>query len=323
MPAGSTALAAYATFAAAQGDDICSLRCTVEDESGESASDLCDALLGSGAQSASVEEFRPQGLAEQPLYSGSERRVWERCTVTTHFPPGTDVAAALKRAAAWTGRTQPLRYQIAEVVAEEWVQTIRDSYRPSKVADRLWIIPDWCEPPDAGAVNVRLEPGLAFGTGEHPTTRLCLRWLHARRSDLAGRRVMDYGTGSGVLAVAALLLGAESAAATDVDPLAVRAAGANAALNGVADRLVAVPCEADPHSPEPLRTAGALATAGSASFDVCVANILQGPLLALAPRLAGYSVPGGLLALSGILAAQAPAVQAAYAPYFSGFELTC
>jgi ribosomal protein L11 methyltransferase len=156
---------------------------------------------------------------------------------------------------------------VEEIRAQDWEASIRESYLPVEVGPGLWVVPAWSPPPsDPGAVVVLLEPGLAFGTGDHPTTRLCLRWLHAQR--LGGRSVMDYGTGSGVLAAAALVMGAARAVGTDVEPLAVRAAAQNAALNGVGARLTALVCSADVAGEEPMAAAGA--PPEERLFDVCV-----------------------------------------------------
>jgi ribosomal protein L11 methyltransferase len=224
----------------------------------------------------------------------------------------------------------PPAISVEAVRAQDWEAAIKASYQPVEVASGLWIVPTWCvdgEGSDSapwtalGAKQLILEPGLAFGTGDHPTTRLCLRWLQklSENGALKGCSVMDYGTGSGVLAVAALLLGAQRAVGTDVEPLAVRSADQNAALNGVGGAFTALRCGADLAAPEPLEEAGM--PEPDRKFSVVVANILRGPLLELAPRLAGYAAPGAALGLSGILESQAPVVIEAYTPWFEGFEM--
>lgn len=162
----------------------------------------------------------------------------------------TDSAAALGLASA--------AIHVEEVRAQDWESSIKDSYQPVEVSPGLWIVPTWAQPPDSGAINLILEPGLAFGTGDHPTTRLCLTWLRQlqRAGHLKQSTVMDYGTGSGILATAALLLGASRAVGTDVEPLAVKAAAQNAAINGVSGSFVPLLCAADLHAPEPLEEAG-------------------------------------------------------------------
>jgi ribosomal protein L11 methyltransferase len=178
-------------------------------------------------------------------------------------------------------------------------------------------------------VKLILEPGLAFGTGDHPTTRLCLKWLQAlhikANTTTSGTnntvRVMDYGTGSGVLAVAALLLGATTAIGTDVEHLAVRSATQNAALNNVDDRFTALQCGVDLNAPEPMEEQGYPVEERLQAFQIVVANILRGPLVELAPRLAQYAGPNAVLGLSGILETQAPEVIEAYSPWFDNFQV--
>ena len=173
-----------------------------------------------------------------------------------------------------------------------------------------------------------LEPGLAFGTGDHPTTRLCLKWLQKLKINTLSTstspnavRVMDYGTGSGVLAVAALLLGATTAIGTDVEHLAVRSAVQNAALNTVDSRFTALQCGADLGAPEPMEENGYTEKERKGAFQIVVANILRGPLVELAPRLASYAAPGGVLGLSGILETQAAEVIEACGPWFEDFQV--
>jgi ribosomal protein L11 methyltransferase len=180
-----------------------------------------------------------------------------------------------------------------------WERAWMDDFAPMRFGERLWIVPSWSESPDPGAVNLKLDPGLAFGTGTHETTALCLEWLD--RADLKSKAVLDFGCGSGVLAIAALLLGAGNATGTDIDPQALTASEDNARNNGVADGLSL-------YLPENLPA--------DYRCDVLVANILAGPLIDLAGQLAGYCRPGGSLALSGILAEQAESVRAAYTPWF-------
>lgn len=170
-----------------------------------------------------------------------------------------------------------------------------DNFQPMRFGRRLWIVPSWHEAPEPDAVNLLLDPGLAFGTGTHPTTALCLEWLDGQ--EMAGCRVLDFGCGSGILGIAALLLGAESALGTDIDPQALEASRDNAGRNGL-------PAEAFPvYLPADLP---------QQAVDVVVANILAGPLVQLAPTITALVKPGGRLALSGILAEQAEEVRAAY-----------
>lgn len=183
---------------------------------------------------------------------------------------------------------------VGRVEERDWVREGQALFQPQRFGERLWVCPSWCEPPDPRAVTLRLDPGLAFGTGTHPSTALCLDWLAA--VGLAGSRVLDFGCGSGVLAVAALLLGARHAWAVDHDPQALTATRENALLNGVFERLSV-------GSPEALDIP---------PVEVVVANILAGPLIELAPLLTALVAPGGALVLAGILSEQAAAVAEAY-----------
>jgi ribosomal protein L11 methyltransferase len=179
---------------------------------------------------------------------------------------------------------------------QDWVRRTQAQFGPLQIADRLWVIPSWCEPVDRQAINLELDPGLAFGTGSHPTTRLCLRWLAAHLEP--GQSVLDYGCGSGILAVAAAKLGAVAVTGTDVDPQAIEASRANAARNGVSAQF-ALP---DALAPD--------------KVDVVVANILANPLRLLAPALAARVRDGGAIVLSGILEDQVAAVSGAYRRWF-------
>jgi ribosomal protein L11 methyltransferase len=177
--------------------------------------------------------------------------------------------------------------EVSSVEEQDWVRLTQDQFEPIAVTSRLWIVPTWHEPVDPAALNLRLDPGLAFGTGSHPTTRLCLRWLD--RHLAAGASVVDYGCGSGVLAIAAGLLGAGTVSGVDIDPRAVIASRDNAARNGVAAMFF-----------EP---------------DVVVANILSNPLRVLAPLICGLARSGGAVVLSGILSEQRDLVAEAYRPW--------
>jgi ribosomal protein L11 methyltransferase len=316
--------------------------------SGADVDALSDALLGAGALSVSVEDAAAGTADESALYletiaaaGPGGATTWRDCHVTALF---TDLAAwedaAPEASAALAGRDLSAgagHVALDNALDADWEAAIRAEYRPTCVTPgggahatgkAVWIIPDWCTPPDPSAVNIILEPGLAFGTGEHPTTRLCLTWLAAAIK--GGERVMDYGAGSGVLAIGALRLGAASACATDVDGLAVGACLSNAALNGIPAGTTLQSAQVGASLDDPLPRWQLLArdgsrasgdSAGGAAFDVVVANILLNPLLDLQPRLAWYCAPGGRLALSGLLATQAPGVMAAYAPHFDGLSV--
>jgi len=292
---------------------------------GDSADLLSDALLGSGATSVVVVEHRPAGAAEQELFedgSGTSQ-LWNLCDIIIYFPiehediPGTvvealDVVGLICPEAADAILIEP-------VYNEQWVEQIKASYQPLQISNRLHIVPEWSVPTctDPNAINIILQPGVAFGTGEHPTTRMCLAALEEAEPQLQGATVLDYGCGSGVLALAALLLGARSAVGTDTDPLAVRSAKRNAELNSQ-EAFTALLCGPSLDDPEPLQQGGYPC---NPTFDVVAANILRGPLLELQPRLTQYCRPGGLLLLSGILAEQVPDIRAVYEPHFTDFTV--
>ena len=263
------------------------------------AETLSEALLAQGAVSVSVEDADAGTERETPQFGepGSPATpLWEKSRVVALFD-ATDAAQALVDAALLECGivVGPDDIQITEVAEQDWVRLTQSQFDPIRINDRLWIVPSWHTAPDPAAVNLVLDPGLAFGTGSHPTTRLCLEWLCEKLD--GGEQLLDYGCGSGILAIAALKLGAASALGVDIDDKALEAAAANAANNGAPLTLV--------HSREPL----------TARFDVVVANILTNPLRVLAPMLADRVAPGGRLVLSGVLESQAGEVIEAYAPY--------
>lgn len=236
-----------------------------------------EALLEAGAQSVSLEQPTAPRVGLEALLSVD-----------------ADHAALVAAAAARCGFSTTPSYDVATIKDEDWVRRSQAQFAPLQIG-RLWIGPSWHQPPPRGAV-VRLDPGMAFGTGSHPTTRLVLRFLEQLVA--GGERVLDYGCGSGILAIAAAKLGAGRIGATDIDSGALETAAANALANGVALDLCA---------PQDL---------GPGSYDIVVANILAQPLIVLAPLLAARTAPRGRLALSGILESQAAEVAAAYAAWF-------
>ena len=188
-------------------------------------------------------------------------------------------------------------FSTAEVAEQNWVQLTQSQFDPIRITDRLWIVPSWHEAPDADAINIELDPGMAFGTGSHPTTRLCLEWLCEVVTP--GCSVLDYGCGSGILGIAAAKLGAGAVLGIDIDEKAVEAARDNAARNHAAVRLQ--------HSAVPVGD----------TFDLVVANILTNPLCVLAPAISARVAPGGRVALSGVLETQAAQVVEAWAPHIA------
>lgn len=271
-------------------------------EERQRAESLSDALLETGALSASIEDADAGGLDEVPLYGepGVEpaTAAWNRSRVIALFDARSDVDALLRQALDAVGIDATPPTERREIADADWVGLTQSQFEPIAIGRRLWIVPSWHRPPAAadasGAIVLRLDPGMAFGTGDHPTTRLCLAWLDEAMP--RGARVIDYGCGSGILAIAAMRFGAVAATGTDIDPNAVSAAVANARDNDVAAVFVASNAFTGPPA------------------DVVVANILSNPLKTLAPLLTSLVSDGGALVLSGILERQWAEVAAAYAP---------
>ena len=272
--------------------------------SGSDVGALSDVLLSLGATCCTVEDADLGTDDELELYAGDEK-VWHRCDVTAMFAPGEDVDAIM--ADAQDILDSDIAYRRENIPGDDWVGVVLDSFEPVRVADGIWIVPEWTtQTEDPDAVNVVLEPGLAFGTGEHPTTRLCLAWLHARRDALPGTRVMDFGTGSGVLAIGALLMGAKAAVGVDMEEQSVQAAGRNAALNGVERRLDLYLADGSDDEALP-RTRGGGHHGG------------EHPRRAHRPSRAALRVvrqARGEVCLSGVLVTQTPRVIEAYGAHF-------
>lgn len=253
------------------------------------------ALLDLGAVSVTLSDGSGEAILEPAV---GATPLWREVKLRALFPANTNTDAVLLGLCADTGTSlPPWRWETLEDKA--WETLWQADFKPLRCGSKLWICPSWCEPPQPDAVNLRLDPGLAFGTGTHPTTFLCLQWLDSL--DLSGRGLIDYGCGSGILAIAGLLLGASHATAVDNDPQALVATEDNAHRNAIETGRLAI------HSP---------ATMPAVPQDYLVANILAGPLIELAAPLAGLVKSGGAICLSGILASQYAGVAKAYQAAF-------
>jgi ribosomal protein L11 methyltransferase len=260
---------------------------------------VADALLERGACSVDVSDALAGSAQERAIFDEPDEprpAVWTLNRVSALFDAQSDYRHAVLAACEECGLHNVPQIAVVQVAEQDWVRASQQQFQPVQISKRLWIVPSWCEPPDPQAINLRLDPGLAFGTGAHPTTWQCLHWLDENLH--AGQSVLDYGCGSGILAIAAQRLGAGHVMGVDIDPNAVRASRANAALNGV-DAHFATP-DALPE----------------VTFDVVLANILANPLRMLAPLLCARTRAGGHIVLAGILEVQAEAVRLAYLPWF-------
>jgi ribosomal protein L11 methyltransferase len=254
---------------------------------------IADLLDEAGALAVTMRDAGEAPVLEPPP---GEAPVWAQTSVQGLFDP-RDPAPLLAWLRSRYAPGELPSVSIDRLEDRDWVREGVAGIGPLRFGDRLWVCPSWKEPPEPSGVTLRLDPGLAFGTGTHPTTALCLEWLAG--ADLAGAVVVDYGSGSGILGVAALLLGARQVWAVDHDPQALDATRDNAARNGVLAGLRAVAPESlpEPHA------------------DLVVANILARPLEDLAPRLVRLARPGGRLILAGVLAEQVEALCQAYRPW--------
>ena len=266
---------------------------------------LSEALLAAGAISVSVEDAQAGTDAETPQFGepgGANDQpivpLWAESRVVALFDPAPDLIGRIAAATAAAGIDDLPEIELDDVAEQDWVRLTQSQFDPIRINERLWIVPSWHAAPDPDAVNLVLDPGLAFGTGSHPTTFLCLQWLSdTLRGKPPGQlSVLDYGCGSGILGIAAAKLGAATVLGVDIDDNALMAARGNADNNKVSLQLR--------HSKETL----------AEQFDIVVANILTNPLCVLAPLLAGRIAPGGRIALAGVLASQAQQVIDAYAP---------
>ena len=255
-----------------------------------------DAVLGAGAVSVTLQDAADQPILEPGV---GETPLWDNCILTALFPATIDVTTTEQQIQSCLPFSPQTSWELVE--DKDWSQEWKKYFKPIACSEgRLWICPSWIEAPEPDAVNLRLDPGLAFGTGTHPTTMLCLNWLE--KQSLKGKTVIDYGCGSGILGIAALLLGADTVLAIDNDPQALLASRDNAQRNAIADnRLITLLPQQIP---------------SDAKADIMLANILAKPLIDLAGKISNLTINQGLLCLSGILGHQVDLVSAAYTDQF-------
>jgi ribosomal protein L11 methyltransferase len=265
----------------------------------QNADSISDALMDIGALSASIEDANAETAAEQAIFGepgDPPPGIWQQNIVTAMFAEDTDASQVISDLCK---QTAIAKFQFTtEIIAEQdWVRATQAQFEPIKITDKLWIVPTWHVAPNSEAINIVLDPGLAFGTGSHPTTHLCLEWLC--QQNLQNHSVLDYGCGSGILAIAAKKLGAGAVVGVDIDAQAIIASGYNAQQNQVSIEFY---------------DANAF---GHETFDLVVANILSSALMVLAPVLAKYCKTGAKLALSGILEPQQSMLMARYSEWFN------
>lgn len=271
--------------------------------------DFSDALLSAGAMSVVVEDADAGTDAERPIFDEPDENgngaAWQRSRVIAMISSGIDPHELVKQAAAECGLDELPSFLVQPVAEKDWVRLTQSQFTPIHIGKHIWVVPSWHEAPDKNAIVLEMDPGLAFGTGSHPTTQLCMEWLeeHLKDQGFHNSSVLDYGCGSGILAIAATKLGAAQVTGVDIDPQAIEAAKENANRNH---------CLISFYLPDQF-----LAETSNMRYNVVVANILSGPLQSLAPTLIKHMAPKGFLVLSGILKRQADDVIAAYAPHLT------
>ena len=274
------------------------------DATEQTADVISDALMDIGALSASIEDAHAETPAEQAIFGEPSSAdiqypppgIWQQNIVTAMLDISADVAAIIEALSSKTGIAS-FKYRTETIAEQDWVRATQAQFDPIKITDKLWIVPTWHNAPNQAAINIVLDPGLAFGTGSHPTTHLCLEWL--TQQTLQNKSVLDYGCGSGILAIAASKLGACPVSGVDIDPQAIVSSTYNAEQNQVSVSFY----DANTFEHE--------------TFDVVVANILSSALMVLAPVLAKYCKTGGKLALSGILQDQNEMLITRYSEWFN------
>ena len=277
----------------------------------ETAEPLGDALLDLGALSVTVEDDAAGGYDENPLYGepglSPEVQAWDRSAVTALFNPEIDASGSAEFIPELLASLKEAGFKLSPpqektVEEQDWVRLTQSQFAPIQIGERIWVVPSWHDAPsDPNAIYLAVDPGLAFGTGSHPTTHLCLLWLE-QHCDLQNQSLLDYGCGSGILAIAAAKLGCNPVIGTDIDPQAMVAARSNAEINHTSIRFV-------------LPNEGAIELAADTKYDIVMANILANPLQVLAPALVNKMKVGGRIVLSGVLARQAEEVIATYSQW--------
>lgn len=269
---------------------------------------LSDKLFEIGALSVDIHDAAAGTEQEQPLFDEPGEftgEIWTTAAVTALFEQDANIPAIMQTITRMLQLATQPEYRLSRIPEQDWVKLTQAQFDPINISPRLWIVPTWHEPPDSTAINLILDPGRAFGTGSHPTTQLCLFWLD--RNMQSGETVLDYGCGSGILAIAALKLGASSVLGVDIDANAIAASRDNAALNRCdPERIIFSTTLAPPQS----------STKQNGQVDRVVANILANPLIMLAPILMNSVRTGGSIALSGILEEQASEVINTYRQWF-------
>ncbi len=269
----------------------------------QNADTISDALMDLGALSCSIEDANAETQAEQAIFGepgDPPPGIWQKNIITAMFDESADTAAVIQHLSSATAISH-FQYHTELIAEQDWVRTTQAQFDPIKITDNLWIVPtwhqsSWQETANREAINIILDPGLAFGTGSHPTTHLCLEWL---TKTMPVSSILDYGCGSGILAIAAKKLGAKRVVGVDIDSQAIVASRYNAQQNQVHAEFF----DADTFNHE--------------TFDAVVANILSSALMVLAPALAKYCKTGGKLALSGILESQTEALIERYSEWFT------
>jgi ribosomal protein L11 methyltransferase len=265
----------------------------------QSADLISDALMEIGALSASIEDANAETSSEQAIFGepgDPPPGIWQQNIITAMFAEDTDISQIIS-ALKLTTKIPQFQFNTEIIAEQDWVRATQAQFDPIKITDKMWIVPTWHIPPNPDAINIVLDPGLAFGTGSHPTTSLCLQWLSEQ--PLQNKSVLDYGCGSGILAIAAKKLGACPVSGVDIDAQAIIASNFNGQQNQVEINFF----DADTFTDQ--------------TFDIVVANILSSALMVLAPALAKYCKTGAKLALSGILEEQKETLIARYSEWFN------